>query len=71
MFSEKSAYKKGNLTQKVLISIKFSLLIIGYLEIYRIFISELRCYLHNAKYPSPFIYPLESLVFIGGSEGER
>ena len=50
MFSEKSAYEKGDLTQKVLISIKFSLLIIGYLENCRILVSELRYSLHIAKY---------------------
>ena len=49
-FSWKSAYKKRNLTQKVLISIKISLWIIGYLENCRIFALELRRSLDIAKY---------------------
>ena len=35
---------------KVLNSVNFSLLVMGYLEIYRIFVPELRRSLHIAKY---------------------
>lgn len=51
MFSERSAYQTGNLTQKVLISINFPLQVMGYLEICHICAFKLRrsLYVDNAQ----------------------
>ena len=51
MFSERSAYQAGNLTQKVLISINSPLQVMGYLEICHICAFKLRrsLYIGNAQ----------------------